>query len=223
MSEINYDYINEFIREIIPKDLGILGKIEREAKETNLPIVQKEVAQLISFLLSVKKPENILEIGTAVGYSSILMSNYLKPQGKITTIERYDIMQRAARENIKMAGLEETINLIEGDAQEVLPTLKATFDVIFMDAAKGQYNIFLPHCIRLLKDDGIIIADNVLHKGNIAKSRYDIPRRQRTIHKRMRNFLWEIMHNNDLNSCVLPMGDGVALCYKKTRKEEIHV
>lgn len=220
MSEINYDYINTFIREMIPKKEGILGDIEREATISDLPIIQKEVASLISVLLSIKKPERILEIGTAVGYSSILMSNYLQPQGEIITIERYDIMQRAAKENFKKSGLENVITIIEKDAEEVLPSLEGTFDVIFMDAAKGQYNTFLPHCIRLLNDDGLLIADNVLHKGMIAKSRYDVPRRQRTIHKRMRNFLWEIMHHPQLNSCILPMGDGVALCHKKIRKEE---
>ncbi|NLK98572.1 MAG: O-methyltransferase [Epulopiscium sp.] len=220
MSEINYDYINTFIREMIPKKEGILGEIETEASISDLPIIQKEVASLISVLLSIKKPERILEIGTAVGYSSILMSNYLQPQGEIITIERYDIMQRAAKDNFKKSGLEKVITMIEKDAEEVLPALEGSFDVIFMDAAKGQYNTFLPHCIRLLKDDGLLIADNVLHKGMIAKSRYDVPRRQRTIHKRMRNFLWEIMHHPQLDSCILPMGDGVALCYKKIRKDE---
>ncbi|MBZ4669282.1 MAG: putative O-methyltransferase [Defluviitaleaceae bacterium] len=220
MSEINYDYINTFIRDMIPEKEGILGEIEREAMVSDLPIIQKEVASLISVLLSIKKPKKILEIGTAVGYSSILMSNYLQPQGEIITIERYDIMQRAAKENFKKANLENIITMIEKDAEEVLPTLEGPFDVIFMDAAKGQYNTFLPHCIRLLKDDGLLIADNVLHKGMIARLRYDVPRRQRTIHKRMRNFLWEIMHNPQLDSCILPMGDGVALCHKKIRKEE---
>ncbi|WP_058485227.1 O-methyltransferase [Defluviitalea phaphyphila] len=222
MSEINYDYINSFIRDMIPKDLSIVGKIEDEARKNNMPIIQKEVARLISVLLSIKKPKKILEIGTAVGYSSILMSKYLQPGGKIITIERYDIMQKAAKENIKRAGLENIINIIENDAEEVLPNLEESFDVIFIDAAKGQYNTFLPHCIRLLNEEGLIIADNVLHKGMIAKSRYDIPRRQRTIHKRMRNFLWEIMNNPSLESCVLPMGDGVALCHKINRKEEIN-
>lgn len=215
MGEINYDYINHFIRDIIPKNPGILGRIEKEAKETSLPIIQKEVARLISVLLSIQKPKKILEIGTAVGYSAILMSQYLQPGGKIITIERYDIMQNAAKENIKQAGLEGIIHMIEKDAQEVLPVLDDSFDVIFMDGAKGQYNNFLPHCIRLLKEDGLFIADNVLHKGTVAKLRYDVPRRQRTIHKRMRSFLWEIMHHSKLETCILPMGDGVALCHKK--------
>ena len=143
------------------------------------------------------------------------MSNYLQEGGKLITIERYDIMQNAAKENIKEAGLEDTISLIEKDAEEVLPILDDSFDVIFLDGAKGQYNNFLPHCLRLLKKDGLLIADNVLHKGTVAKLRYDIPRRQRTIHKRMRSFLWEITHNSDLETCVLPIGDGVAVCHKK--------
>ena len=221
MSDIIYDYINDYIREIIPDSSGLLGQIEREAEKTDLPIISKEVARMISVLLSIKKPQKILEIGTAVGYSAILMSQYLQEGGQILTIERYDVMYNAAKENIQKAGLENTIYLIEKDAEEVLPNLEDSFDVIFLDAAKGQYNNFLPHCLRLLKEDGLLIADNVLHKGTVAKLRYDVPRRQRTIHKRMRNFLWEIIHNEDLESCILPIGDGVALCHKKTNKAEL--
>lgn len=214
MSEINYDYINEYLRAIQPKSPGLLGEIEELADKTGLPIVQPEVAKLIRVLLSLKKPKNILEIGTAVAYSAIMMSEYLQPEGKIVTLERFDIMQEAARKNIKEANLEDTITMIEGDAGEILPTLEGNYDVIFMDAAKGQYHQFFPHCMRLMNEGGLLIADNVLHKGMVAKSRYAIPRRQRTIHKRMRNFLWTITHHPELETSILPMGDGVAVCYK---------
>ena len=217
MSEINEDYIIEYIRAIRPTSQGILKEIELKIinGEETWPIIKPEVASFIEVILSMKKPTKILEIGTAVAYSSILMSKYLEPGGDITTIERFDVMQDQARDNIKQANLEGTINMIQGDASEVLPTLEdSQFDIIFMDSAKGQYITFLPQCIRLLKDDGILITDNVLHKGAVAKSRYLIPRRQRTTHGRLREFLFELYHHPQLKSAVLPFGDGVAISHK---------
>ena len=142
------------------------------------------------------------------------MSKFLSDGGKITTIDRFDIMIEQFRENRKKMGLEDKIELIEGNACEVLPRLSEKFDVIFLDAAKGQYIQMLPDCIRLLETGGILIADDVLQNGNIAKKREEIPRRQRTIHTRMRNFLWEITHNDALETSILTIGDGVALCCK---------
>ena len=217
MSEINEDYIVEYIRAIRPTSQGILKDIELKIinGEETWPIIKPEVASFIEVMLSMKKPTKILEIGTAVAYSSILMSQYLQPGGEIITIERFDVMQRQARENIKQANLEDTIQMIQGDAADVLPTLKdGQFDIIFMDSAKGQYITFLSHCVRLLKDDGVLITDNVLHKGSVAKSRYLIPRRQRTTHGRLREFLFELYHHPQLKSAVLPFGDGVAISHK---------
>lgn len=217
MSEINYDYIVEYIRAIRPQSQGILKDIEFKVanKEETWPIIKPEVASFIEVLLAIKKPTKILEIGTAVGYSSMLMSQYLNPGGSIITIERSNSMQELAEFNIKKANLEDIITILKGDATQILPTLdNSQFDVIFMDSAKGQYITFLPECIRLLKEDGILITDNVLHKGTVAKSRYLIPRRQRTTHMRLREFLWEINHNPLLKSTVLPFGDGVAISHK---------
>ena len=147
------------------------------------------------------------------------MSRYLQEGGKITTIDRFEVMLKDARENIKKMQLQDTIEIIQADAADVLPTLKEEYDVIFLDAAKGQYGSFLPHCLRLLPIGGLLIVDDVLQGGSIAKTRFSVPRRQRTIHKRMRNFLWDISHHPSLESCILPVGDGVALCYKIKQTE----
>lgn len=218
MSEINYSYIVEYIRALHKAPTSpILEEIETQiASETETwPIIKPEVADFMRVQLSLIKPSTILEIGTAVGYSSILMSEYLNEGGTITTLERFPYMLKKATKNIQRAGLENTIQIIEGDAAETLLTLpSAHYDVVFMDCAKGQYINFLPECIRVLKPGGLLITDNVLHKGSVAKSRYLIDRRQRTTHSRLRDFLWTIMHSDELVSTVMPIGDGVALSYK---------
>ena len=214
MNYVTDDYINNYLRNLQPHYDGVLGQIEREAREADVPIIPHETARLLSVLLTMKKPENILEIGTAIGFSSGLMSRYLKEGGKVTTIDRFEVMLKDARVNIKRMGLEDKIQIIEGDAAEVLPTLSGPYDVIFLDAAKGQYSAFLPHCIRLMPIGGLLIVDDVLQGGTIAKTRFSVPRRQRTIHKRLRNFLWDISHTDVLTSAIVPIGDGLAVCVK---------
>lgn len=214
MNYVTDDTMNTFLRTIQPMYDGVLGEIQREANAANVPIVPLETARLISVLLTMKQPKYILEIGTAVGFSAGLMSRYLQPGGKITTIDRFEVMLKDARPNIKRMGLEDTITILEGDAADILPTLDGPYDVIFLDAAKGQYSSFLPHCLRLLPVGGILIVDDVLQGGSIAQTRYSVPRRQRTIHKRLRSFLWEITHNEALETSIIPIGDGMALCYK---------
>lgn len=214
MNYVTDDYINNYLRNLQPHYDGVLGQIAREAREADVPIIPHETARLLSVLLTMKKPENILEIGTAVGFSSGLMSRYLKEGGKVTTIDRFEVMLKDARVNIKRMGLEDKIQIIEGDAAEVLPTLSGPYDVIFLDAAKGQYSAFLPHCIRLMPIGGLLIVDDVLQGGTIAKTRFSVPRRQRTIHKRLRNFLWDISHTDVLTSAIVPIGDGLAVCVK---------
>lgn len=209
------DYISKYIRVLQPPYEGVLGEIQEEAIEADVPIVPHEVARFITVMLTIKKPKKILEIGTAVGFSASLMSKYLDEGGHITTIDRFDLMLDEAHKNIKRMGIEDKVTILKGDANDILPTLDEKFDVIFMDAGKGQYLNFLPHCLRLLNVGGILIADDILQSGYIAKSRFAIERRQRTIHKRLRNFLWEITHNPILETCLLPVGDGIALCYKK--------
>ncbi|MDK2798447.1 MAG: hypothetical protein PWP27_27 [Clostridiales bacterium] len=217
-NNINYGYITQYIRKIIPPNQGILNQMEEYAYENHVPIVQPEVARLIFVIAKIVNPTNILEIGTAIGYSAILLSNTLKPGGKIVTIERYEKMIKIAADNIKKANLENTITILEGDAEQILPTLEGQYDCIFIDAAKGQYMQFLPHCIRLLRSGGILISDNVLYKGMIATDTL-VVRRKKTIVKRLRSYLDTISHHPQLESTIIPIGDGVAISYKKKNKK----
>ena len=185
------------------------------AEKMDVPIIRKEVEGFIRVLLEMKKPKKLLELGTAIGYSAILMSEYLDEGGTIVTIENYDKRIPVARENIKKAGKEKIITLIEGDALSILPNLEPSFDFVFMDAAKAQYINFLPHVMRLLDNQGILLADNVLQEGDIIESRYAVARRDRTIHGRMREFLYEIKHMENLTTAIIPIGDGMSLSIKR--------
>ncbi len=211
---ICYDYINEYIRNTIQKSEGILKELEEFAKENHVPIVHPEVAKLLQVLGMIKKPTRILELGTAIGYSSILLSEILEPGGKIDTIERYELMVERAKNNIKKAKLEDVINIITGDALEVLKCLNKQYDIVFLDAAKGQYPEFLPECLRLLSPSGLLISDNILYKGMIATDDL-VVRRKKTIVKRLRNYLDILCSSVDLETSIIPIGDGVALSYKK--------
>ena len=208
------DYISKYIRLIQPKYDGVLGDIQEEALSMEIPIIPHETARFLSTLLTIKRPKEVLEIGTAVAFSAGLMCRYLQPDGHVTTIDRYELMLKDARKNIKRLGLEDKIKIIQDDAANVLPALQGSYDFIFLDAAKGQYIQFLPHILRLMPIGGVFVADDVLHGGNIAKSRFSLERRQRTIHKRMRNFLWDISHLDCLESSIIPIGDGIVLCTK---------
>lgn len=204
----------EYLKELQGTCEGRVGDLQKRCLEEGLPIIPSDVASLLMTLLSYKKPSTILEIGCCVGFSSLLMSQYLQEGGHITTIDRYDCMIQAAKENFRQFEAESKITLLEGDACEIVPSLTGSFDLIFLDAAKGQYLNLLPHCIRLLKKDGLFLADDVLQEGRIASGRYEIPRRQRTIHTRMRKFLDLLLHTKGLQSSILPIGDGLALCCK---------
>lgn len=193
----------------------ILEAIEREALDTNVPIIRKEMQSFLKVLLSVQKPMCVLEVGTAVGFSALLMSEYLPDGGTITTIENYKKRIPIARENFKRAGKESMITLLEGDAQDVLKTLYCEYDFIFMDAAKGQYIHFLPDVLRLLKSGGLLVSDNVMQDGTIMESRFGVERRDRTIHARMREYLYELKHHEKLITSIIPLGDGVALSVKR--------
>jgi predicted O-methyltransferase YrrM len=211
---ICYDYINDYIRGTIRRNQGILKDLEEYAQANHVPIVQPEVARLLVVLGKLLQPERILEIGTAIGYSSILLSGTLRPGGRIDTIERYELMVETARSNIKKAGLEETISVINGDALEVLACLDKQYDMIFMDAAKGQYPEFLPECLRMLKVGGLLVSDNVLYKGMVANEEL-VVRRKKTIVKRMKDYLDIICNSDELDTSIIPIGDGVALSYRK--------
>ena len=192
-----------------------LEELEIYAKETDVPIIRKEMQNFLKFILQMQKPMDILEVGTAIGFSALLMSEYAPNGCKITTIEKYEKRIPLAIENFEKNGKKDIITLIEGDATDVLKALESTYDMIFMDAAKGQYIHFLPDILRLLKKGGLLISDNVLQDGDVMESRYAVTRRNRTIHARMRDYLYELTHMEEMATCILPLGDGVTLSVKK--------
>ncbi|MDO4333256.1 MAG: O-methyltransferase [Eubacteriales bacterium] len=192
-----------------------LEAIGRQAKADNVPVIRPETGSLLRFLLTMQKPGSILEVGTAVGFSALLMSEYMPPDCHITTIEKYEKRIPEAKENFQKCGKEDKITLLEGDAAQILADLQTPFDFIFMDAAKGQYLNFLPDVLRLLNPGGLLVSDNVLQDGDILESRYAITRRDRTIHARMRDYLYELKHHPMLETEILPVGDGVTVSLKK--------
>lgn len=207
-----------FLTYINSLDMGnteILNIIEKEAQKDFVPIIRKETQSLLKVLLAAKQPKKILEVGTAVGFSTLLFAEYSPKECHISTIEKYEKRIPIARENFKRAGMEEKITLYEGDAMEVLKKLTGPYDFIFMDAAKGQYIHFLPEVMRLLSDGGMLVSDNVLQDGDLIESRYTVTRRNRTIHSRMREYLFELTHREDLVTSVLTTGDGMTLSVKK--------
>ena len=193
----------------------ICNTIEKEAIADEVPIIRKEMGNLLKVLLQLVQPERILEVGTAVGYSSILMSENMPEKCTITTIENYDKRIPVARNNFKRAGKENVITLIEGDALEVLKTLEGPYDFIFMDAAKGQYINYLPDIKRILRKGGLLISDNILQEGEIVESRYAVTRRNRTIHARIREYVYELTHSEDFVTSIVPIGDGITLSVKQ--------
>ena len=204
-----------YINSLDAGNTAMLDQIEREATADYVPIIRKEMQSFLKFLLAMKKPARILEVGTAVGFSAILMAEYDPVPCQITTIENYEKRIPIARENFKRAGKEAQIALREGDAAEVLKTLEGPYDFIFMDAAKGQYIHFLPEILRLLAKDGVLVSDNVLQDGDVIESRFAVTRRNRTIHKRMREYLYTLTHSEELVTAVLPVGDGITLSTRR--------
>ena len=192
-----------------------LNEIEKFALETQVPIIRRSMQSLLKFLLKFTKPKSILEVGTAIGFSALLMSEYAPGDCHITTIEKYEKRIPIAKENFRKAGREDRITLLEGDATEILRELEGTYDVIFMDAAKGQYIHFLPEILRLLAKDGVLVSDNVLQDGDVIESRFAVTRRNRTIHKRMREYLYTLTHSEELVTAVLPVGDGITLSTRR--------
>ena len=204
-----------YLRSLESPENPLLEEIEQEALASYVPIIRKETQSLLKTLLTMLRPARVLEVGTAVGFSALLMSEYLPEGAHITTIEKYEKRIPIARQNFRRAGKEEQITLIEGDAMGVLRSLDGPFDFVFMDAAKGQYPHYLPEVLRLLTPGGVLMSDNVLQDGSLIESRFAVERRDRTIHSRMREYLYELKHREDLMTSILPLGDGVALTVKK--------
>ena len=214
MSNINLAFIEEYIRDILPVNKGLLREIEIYAAENHIPIVHKEVGVLLQVLTKIAGAKKVLEIGTAIAYSALLFSEAMGEDGHITTIERNKRMIPLAKENIQKAGKTENIRLIEGDATEIIKQLKEKYDLIFLDGAKGHYKYLLKESIDLLNPGGILISDNILYRGMVATDKL-VVRRQRTIVNRMREYLRYICNHPQLNTSIIPIGDGLAISYKK--------
>lgn len=214
MNGITHDYMHDYINSLIKDSAGKYKEMEDFAIENKVPIAQKETAKFLEFMVSMKRPKKILELGTAIGYSSILMYEASNTNPDIVTIERDEKMIELAKINLKKYELDKKIIIKQGDCLEILESLDEKFDIIFMDAGKGHYNHFLPHCLRLLKDDGIIIADNVLFRGMVASDDL-VKRRKITIVKRMRKYLDMVSKDDSLITSVIPMGDGIAVTKRR--------
>ncbi|MCR4961473.1 MAG: O-methyltransferase [Lachnospiraceae bacterium] len=212
---ISDERMASFINSFASPNSDFLDKLERFSLETNVPIVRKEMQSLMKFLLAMKKPLSVLEVGTAIGFSAVLMAENTDTSCKITTIEKYEKRIPLAKENFAKSGYSHRITLLEGDATDILKELTGTYDLIFMDAAKGQYINFLPDIKRLLAPGGVLLSDNVMQEGDILESRYAVERRNRTIYARMRDYLFELTHDPELETVILDVGDGVTISVRK--------
>lgn len=208
---INYEYIVRYIQRTIKKNDGLLAEMEQFAKENDVPIAQPETIRFIETLIKSANAKNVLEVGAAIGYSAITLVN----NGcTVTTIERDENIIPHLHKNIEKAGYQDKITVFEGDAMEILANMEGTFDFIFLDAAKAQYLEFLPHCLRMLKQGGVLFSDNILYKGMVATDEL-FRRRKVTIIRRLRKYLDELCSRDDLITSIVPIGDGAAISYKK--------
>ena len=213
MSNLVNDKVENYIRETVKPSQGLLRDLELYAEENSVPIIHKEVADLLRVILKLKRPKKILELGCAIGYSSLFFADVLDGDVEIVTTERNPIMLERAQDNIKKAGMEDRIKILVGDAEETLKDLEGTFDMIFIDAAKGHYKMFFDMLIGKLNHGGIVISDNILYKGMIASDDY-VVRRKKTIVKRMRTYLDYICDLEGISTSLIPIGDGLAISYK---------
>lgn len=204
-----------YLQSLETPEIDYLDRIRKEALETYVPIIRYDTQQYMKFLMQSLKPKNILEVGTAVGFSALLMEAYNPTDCKITTIENYEPRIPIALKNFEDAGKADVIKLLPGNAQDILPTIEDSYDFIFMDAAKGQYPIFLPEIKRLMHSGSVLVTDNILQDGDLIESHYAIERRDRTIHKRMREYLYTLTHDEDMTCSIIPVGDGLAMCVMK--------
>ena len=214
--------IVSYIHSLEKSNGKICDEIEEYAHETYVPIIRKEMESFLRVLIEIKQPRRILELGTAIGYSAILMAAAMPKDCSITTIENYDKRIHIAKENFIRAGINDRVTLLEGDALEHLKTLEGEYDFIFMDAAKGQYLNYLKEIMRILPKGGILIADNVLQEGELIQSRYAVERRNRTIHARMREYLYTVKNMEELETSIVPIGDGITLSVRKVDVSKLH-
>jgi predicted O-methyltransferase YrrM len=211
---INKDFTTNYIKSLIEENEEI-AKFRKESEDRNIPIIHEEVANFIKVILHLHKPLKILELGTAVGFSSFFMAKIIdNDKLVIKTVERRDFFIDEASKNLEKLNYKGNIEILHGDALNILENLEDTFDLVFIDAAKSKYLDFLPYCFKLLKKDGIIISDNVLYKGMIANDDL-VERRQKTIVRKMRKYLKTITNHPSMESSILPLGDGLAITVKK--------
>lgn len=209
------DRITDYIKSLEPDESPLIYEIGNKARENGVPVIREETAAFLKTMTAAMNPKAILEVGTAVGYSTLLMAEVMAPDCQITTIEKYEKRNPVARQNFEEAGKTECITLLEGDAGELLKGLTGPFDLVFMDAAKGQYLAWLPEILRVMRVGGMLISDNVLQDGDIIESRYAVERRNRTIHARMREYLYELKHSDHLVTTIVPIGDGMTVSIRR--------
>ena len=213
---MDQERITQYIHSLDQGHGAFCDQIAKAARADRVPIIRKETANFLQAMVAATRPKRILEVGTAVGYSALLMAQVMPEETDIITIEKYEPRIPVARRHFAEAGLSDRITLLEGDAEEILAGLTGTWDFIFMDAAKGQYLHWLPMLLRLMPERGVLISDNVLQDGDLIESRYAVERRNRTIHSRMREYLYALTHMEELETSVLPIGDGVTVSVKKS-------
>lgn len=208
------DEVLDLVRNRQNKVSGTLGEIQAQATIDNVPIIPNETASFLRFFLKQIKAKNVLEVGTAIGFSASLMLDAMGEGSHVTTIDRFDVMIKKAKANFEKLGVQEQVTLLEGDAKEVLPTLEGPYDFIFMDSAKSKYIEFLPDCLRLLKVDGVLMIDDVFQAGTIMHDIKEIPRSQRTIYRKLNELYDVVLNHEDLTVTILPLGDGVLMISK---------
>lgn len=211
---ISTERMETFLESLTAGNSDFLEGIARQAVRDHVPIVRRDTQTLLKTILAMKKPKSILEIGCAVGFSALLFCENTPFSTHITTIEKDRKRIAEARKNFAAAKETERITLLAGDADDLLPALEEKYDFIFMDAAKAQYILWLPQVMKHLKKGGVLVSDNVLQDGSILESHFAVERRERTIYKRMREYLYALTHDEDLQTSILPVGDGAAVSVK---------
>lgn len=207
--------IVDFMRKELKPFTGKLGDIEAYANERRIPIIPHETAVFLNMIVGQIKPQHILEIGTAIGFSGSLMAQHIGKGGHLTTIDRFDIMIERAKANFERMGLKDQVTLLEGDAADILPTLTGPYDFIFMDSAKAKYYEFLPYCMDVLKVGGMLVIDDVFQGGTILDDEKEIPKRVRKIHRRLNKLMETVLNHPALETSVVPLGDGLLMIVKK--------
>ena len=224
MSGMERERLSVFINSFEADQDPFLARLEQEAADNHIPVIRHEMISFLRIFLELRKPVRILEVGTATGFSALVMAKYTSPGCRIDTIEKDPDRIRSAKEHFRESGQADRINLLEGDAAQILPALlpdrAETYDMIFMDAAKAQYIRFLPDIVALLSPGGVLISDNVLQEGDLLQSHFLVQRRDRTIYKRMREYLYALKHHDRLITSIIPIGDGAAVSIKPETKRQ---